>query len=106
MTFKEAYERTGKVLNISVVPSDQHSPTKLLNYLTAPNCVIWSAAIASSAVPTIISACFVEAAFKVCTATDLTWDGGIDPVVLMQKTHRGDVVPWNWGTKFKDGSLR
>ncbi|KAF8307243.1 patatin-domain-containing protein [Clavulina sp. PMI_390] len=83
MTFREAYERTGKVLNISVIPADQHSPTKLLNYLTAPNCVIWSAAIASSAVPTIIN-----------------------PVVLMQKTKTGDVIPWNWGTKFKDGSLR
>lgn len=43
MTFREAYERTGRALNISVVPHDQHSPTKLLNHLTAPDCVIWSA---------------------------------------------------------------
>jgi len=61
----------------------EYRPTKLLNYLTAPNCVIWSAAIASSAVPTIIN-----------------------PVVLMQKTRRGDIIPWNWGARFKDGSLR
>lgn len=27
MTFKEAYERTGRILNISCVPADPHSPT-------------------------------------------------------------------------------
>ena len=25
LTFKEAYERTGRALNVSVVPSDRHS---------------------------------------------------------------------------------
>lgn len=39
LTFLEAYQLTGRVLNISVIPFDRHSPTKLLNYLTAPNCV-------------------------------------------------------------------
>lgn len=34
LTFKEAYIRTGRVLNVSVTPSDRHSPTKLLNYIT------------------------------------------------------------------------
>ncbi|EHK99242.1 putative Patatin-like phospholipase domain-containing protein [Glarea lozoyensis 74030] len=37
MTFKEAYERTGRILNISCVPADPHSPTILTNYLTAPD---------------------------------------------------------------------
>ncbi|KAF9515224.1 hypothetical protein BS47DRAFT_1316199 [Hydnum rufescens UP504] len=83
MTFREAYERTGRVLNVSVIPSDRHSPTKLLNYLTAPDCVIWSAIIASSAVPTVLN-----------------------PVVLMQKNKFGELIPWNWGSRFKDGSLR
>jgi len=27
-------------------------------------------------------------------------------VVLMQKLKDGNLVPWNWGSKFKDGSLR
>lgn len=27
MTFREAYERTGRILNISCVPADPHSPT-------------------------------------------------------------------------------
>lgn len=83
LTFKEAYMRTGRVLNISVIPADRHSPTKLLNYITAPDTVIWSAVIASAAVP-----------------------GILNPVVLMQKLKDGSVVPWNFSAKFKDGSLR
>ncbi|KAJ4481577.1 acyl transferase/acyl hydrolase/lysophospholipase [Lentinula edodes] len=83
MTFKEAYLRTGRVLNISVIPADRHSPTKLLNYLTAPDTVIWSALLASAAVP-----------------------GILNPVPLMSKLKDGSIVPWNWGSKWKDGSLR
>ncbi|POW20034.1 hypothetical protein PSHT_04015 [Puccinia striiformis] len=55
MTFKEAYERTGRILNVSVTPHDVHSPTTLLNYTTAPNCVIFSAILASAAVPLILN---------------------------------------------------
>ncbi|KAG8829981.1 hypothetical protein FRC18_008787, partial [Serendipita sp. 400] len=83
LSFREAYELTGRVLNVSVIPSDRHSPTKLLNYLTAPDCVIWTAMLASAAVP-----------------------GILNPVVLMQKTKSGDIIPWNWGSRFRDGSLR
>ncbi|KAL8733691.1 MAG: hypothetical protein Q9181_003473 [Wetmoreana brouardii] len=54
-TFREAYERTGRILNVSCVPSDPHSPTILANYLTAPDCVIWSAVLASAAVPGILT---------------------------------------------------
>ncbi|KAL7308885.1 hypothetical protein PS15m_011024 [Mucor circinelloides] len=83
LTFKEAYERTGRIFNVSVIPYDPHSPPKLLNYLTAPDCVIWSAVLASAAIP-----------------------GILNPVVLMQKkgnsTH---LIPYNYGHKFKDGSL-
>ena len=32
--------------------------------------------------------------------------GILNPVVLMQKLKTGRLVPWNWGSKFKDGSLR
>ncbi|KAI4254890.1 MAG: hypothetical protein LQ352_002840 [Teloschistes flavicans] len=53
-TFREAYVRTGRILNVSCVPSDPHSPTILANYLTAPDCVIWSAVLASAAVPGIL----------------------------------------------------
>lgn len=83
MTFREAFERTGKILNISVVPFDQHSPAQLLNYVTAPDCLIWSAVLASAAVP-----------------------GILNPVFLMQKMPDNSVQPWSWGNKFRDGSLR
>lgn len=83
MTFKEAYERTGRILNISCIPSDPHSPSLLLNYLTAPDCCIFSAVIASAAVP-----------------------GILNPVVLMTKTKSGTIAPFSFGHKWKDGSLR
>ncbi|KAH9906264.1 patatin-like phospholipase domain-containing protein [Xylariomycetidae sp. FL2044] len=83
MTFREAYERTGRILNVSCVPADPHSPTILCNYLTSPDCVIWSAVLASAAVP-----------------------GILNPVVLMMKTRDGALVPYSFGHKWKDGSLR
>jgi len=56
----------------------------LLNHLTSPNCVIWSAIIASAAVP-----------------------GILNPVVLIAKDRNGQVQPHNLGgSRFKDGSLR
>ena len=39
MTFSEAYRRTGRILNVSCVPSDPHSPTILANFKTSPDCV-------------------------------------------------------------------
>lgn len=83
LTFLEAFERTGRILNVSCVPSDPHSPTILANYLTAPDCVVWSAVIASAAVP-----------------------GVLNPVVLMRKKRDGTLEPYAFGHKWKDGSLR
>ena len=85
LTFREAYERTGRILNISCVPADDpHSPPLLCNYLTAPDCVIWSAVLASAAVP-----------------------GLLPPVVLMNKNpHTGELTPFSFGTRWRDGSLR
>lgn len=51
LTFREAYNRTGKILNITVSPASLHEQTRLLNYLTAPNCCIWSAVCASCSLP-------------------------------------------------------
>ena len=83
MTFREAYLRTGRILNVTCVPSDPHSPTILANHLTAPDCVIWSAVLASAAVP-----------------------GILNPVVLMKKDRNGRLSPYSFGHKWKDGSLR
>lgn len=82
MTFREAYDRTGRVLNVTCVPSDPHAPNMLLNYSTSPDCVIWSAMLASAAVPGVLS-----------------------PVVLMTKGKDG-LVPYSFGHRWKDGSLR
>ncbi|KAG7662938.1 TGL5 [[Candida] subhashii] len=59
LTFREAYNRTGKILNISVSPGTIHEQSKLLNYLTAPNCLIWSAVCASCSLPGIFPSCIV-----------------------------------------------
>lgn len=91
ITFREAYIRTGRVLNVSCVPSDPHSPTILVNHLTSPDCVIWSAVLASAAVP-----------------------GILNPIILMKKIKYTDsegnpkerLEPYSFGHKWKDGSLR
>lgn len=49
LTFEEAYSRTKRVLNITVATEGRGGVPNLLNYLTAPNVLIWSAAIASNA---------------------------------------------------------
>lgn len=82
-TFREAYERTGRILNVSCVPADPHSPTMICNYLTSPDCVIWSAVLASAAVP-----------------------GVLNPVVLMTKLPDGTLTSWAFGHRWRDGSLR
>jgi len=52
-TFQEAFDRTGRIINITVAPLNRYDPPRLLNYLTAPHVVVWSAAVASCAVPGI-----------------------------------------------------
>jgi hypothetical protein len=83
LTFREAYQRTGRILNVTCVPSDPHSPVMLNNHITSPDCVIWSAVLASAAVP-----------------------GILNPIVLMRKTKSGTLVPYSFGNKWKDGSMR
>lgn len=49
LTFEEAYARTKRVLNITIATSSRAGIPNLLNYLTAPNVLIRSAALASNA---------------------------------------------------------
>lgn len=46
LTFEEAYLKTQKILNIVVHPTNRAVPS-LLNYITAPNVIIWTAIYAS-----------------------------------------------------------
>lgn len=80
---------------------DAHSPTKLLNYITAPDTIIWTALLASAAVPGILNP-GMQKLMVLWPSIELT----SSLVVLMQKLKDGRVVPWSWGSKFKDGSLR
>ncbi|KAL8634857.1 MAG: hypothetical protein Q9228_007589, partial [Teloschistes exilis] len=72
LTFEEAYSRTKRVLNITVATSGRGGVPNLLNYLTAPNVLIWSAALASNA----------------SSATMYS------PVILKCKDETGAIVPW------------
>lgn len=84
ITFLEAFQKTGRVLNVSVVPEEPGAPPKLLNYLTAPDVLVASAVLASSAVP-----------------------GILNPVELLRKTPSGKIVPFKGaGRRWRDGSLR
>ncbi|KAH3687124.1 hypothetical protein WICPIJ_001905 [Wickerhamomyces pijperi] len=51
LTFREAFNRTGRILNITVSPASEHEQARLLNYLTAPSVLIWSAVCASCSLP-------------------------------------------------------
>eukprot|EP01083_Nonionella_stella_P080317 220697_1 len=55
VTFLEAYQKTGRILNISVSGAEGCAIPRLLNYLTAPNVLIWSAVTASIAVPNVFA---------------------------------------------------
>ncbi|KAJ3116099.1 hypothetical protein HK098_006712 [Nowakowskiella sp. JEL0407] len=84
ITFMEAYKRTGRILNISVVPDEPYAYSKQLNYVTAPDVVIATATIASSAIP-----------------------GVLHPIQLLMKTESGELVPYKGaGKRWRDGSLR
>ncbi|KAF2189614.1 hypothetical protein K469DRAFT_562430 [Zopfia rhizophila CBS 207.26] len=72
LTFEEAYAKTKRVLNITVSTTGGGGVPNLLNYLTAPNVLIWSAALASNASSSTL----------------------YQPVTLMCKDESGKVVPW------------
>lgn len=55
-TFQEAFDRTGRILNIVVTPVNSSDPPRLLNYLTAPHVMIWSAVVASCSLPGVFEA--------------------------------------------------
>ena len=72
ITFAEAHEKTGIILNINVSGATEHGNQRLLNYITSPTVLIWSACCASSAIP-----------------------GIFDTVELMCKDINGHIVPFD-----------
>ncbi|MEM0912273.1 MAG: patatin-like phospholipase family protein, partial [Pseudomonadota bacterium] len=51
MTFQEAYEKTGRMISITIAPVEEHQTSRLMNAITSPNVFIRSAVMASCAVP-------------------------------------------------------
>ncbi|CAH1757490.1 15814_t:CDS:10 [Entrophospora sp. SA101] len=80
ITFQEAYNRTRRVLNITVSSSTVYEMPRLLNYLTAPNVLIWSAVAASCSVPFIYSSAQLMAKDK--TGKIVQWNPSVNPHVV------------------------
>lgn len=84
ITFEEAFNKTNRVLNITIHATGVKSVPSLLNYLTAPNVLIWTAALASNSLP-----------------------GLYEPVELLCKDQTGNVIPWApyGGLKFRSAEV-
>jgi predicted acylesterase/phospholipase RssA len=83
ITFLEAYRKTNRVLNIAVSSTTMYDMPSLLNYVTSPSVLVWSAVVASCAVPALY-----------------------ESAPLLAKDHRGQIVPWNvTGDRWIDGSV-
>lgn len=85
LTFKEIHDRFKWNLNITVTDSVKTDEARLLNYLTAPNVVVWSAVQASTSIPIFY-----------------------EPIELMIKTEQGDIIPYHPDivqTRYIDGSI-
>ncbi|POR31229.1 Putative triacylglycerol lipase [Tolypocladium paradoxum] len=74
LTFEEAYNRSKRILNITVATEGQGGVPTLLNYITAPNVLIWTAAVASNA-----------------SSPSLY---GRRKVMILCKDASGNIVPW------------
>lgn len=82
LTFQEAYELSGRHLNVSVAPAEKHQNGRLLNAITAPNVLIREAVQASCAVP-----------------------GVFPPVMLMARDDAGNRIPYQPDRRWVDGSV-
>lgn len=81
-TFQEAFEKTGRQINISVAPAELHQGSRLLNAITSPNVYIRSAVLASGAVP-----------------------GFYEPVTLAARSAEGKARPYHPSRRWIDGSF-
>lgn len=61
MTFQEAFQKTGRSINITISPAEPRQNSRLLNHIASPNVTIRSAVLASSALPGIFPPTQLEA---------------------------------------------
>lgn len=83
LTFEEGFQRSGRIVNITVSPGGLNQQPRLLNYLTTPYLYLREAVLASSAVPLLFP-----------------------PVQLMTKDEDGNRVPYMPSLRWTDGSLK
>jgi len=82
LTFQEAYQETGRHLNVSIAAAERHQTSRLLNAITTPNVYVRDAVMASAAVP-----------------------GFFPPVALAAKNDHGERQAYLPSRKWVDGSL-
>ena len=82
MTFAEAFEQSGRHINISIASADRHHRARLLNAITSPNVTLRSACRASSSLP-----------------------HAIEPAVLEAKNRQGQVIPYLPTQRWIDGAF-
>lgn len=82
-TFEEAFERTGRHVNVTVSPVHEHQKSRLMNELTSPYLLLWSAVLASCAVPVLFP-----------------------PVTLTTKGENGEYAPYMPRERWVDGSVK
>jgi TAG lipase/steryl ester hydrolase/phospholipase A2/LPA acyltransferase len=82
MTFQEAYEKTGRMISITIAPAEEHQTSRLMNAVTSPNVYVRSAVMASCAVP-----------------------GVYEPVMLMAKNVYGEAQPYLPDRRWVDGAV-
>jgi len=56
LTFAEAFQRTGRKINITVSPAEVHQASRLMNAVTSPNVCIRETVLASCAIPGVFPA--------------------------------------------------
>lgn len=83
LTFEQAYQLSGRVINITVSPAGVNQPPRLLNHLTFPYLYVREAVLASCAVPLLFP-----------------------PVMLMTQDERDSRVPYMPLLRWNDGSLK
>ena len=81
-TFEESFRRTGRHMNVSVAPAENHQKSRLLNADTSPNVFMREAVLASTAIP-----------------------GFFPAVILMAKNDKGERQEYHSSRKWVDGSL-
>ncbi|MCG8614538.1 MAG: DUF3336 domain-containing protein [Pseudomonadales bacterium] len=81
-SFQEAYERTGRSINITVSPTEHHQMPRLLSRYTSPYLLVWSASQASCSVP-----------------------GIFPPTKLLKKDESGELTAYMPKLRWVDGSV-